>query len=666
MSKGASGTGSGARRGGKHGGGDACCHQTDHAAACQPAAERSALDGADIRPAAGVWRQRDFRKPILEWRAHGWPAVVIISELAHLLVVATALSGFVATAAADEIVTVAGSGTDGYSGDGGAALAAEIGGISGLAVDTQGNVYFADSWNQRVRMLAPTGVVSTIAGNGTSGDAGDGGPAVSASLLWPAGVAVDTEGNLYVSSGSRVRKVSPNGKIAAFAGGTTAGYGGDGGAATSARLTEPHGLAVDSAGNVYVADSGNSRIRRVDRTGVITTIAGNGVSGDSGDGGPATSAQIGYVHALAFDSTGNLYFSDPYNHCVRRVLTSGTVETVAGGAFGSQGDGEPAGQAQLMYPYGLVVDGAGNIYIADLLNYRVRVVGTDGTTFTAAGTGSPGFSGDGEPGPYAALDMPAELALAPGGDIYVADLRNFRIRELLSPQTPPQPAVNSAPGAVNAASYSGVAPGALVAIFGRNLAYGIENVTAFPLPASLGGATVSINGAPAPLLYVSSSQINFQMPYVSPGSVALSVQRDGIDSGTLSVAVAATDPGIFALPENQGAILNEDYTVNDPGLPAHLGRPAIIWGTGAGAVAPPVSAGQAAPVSPLSTTPQYPTVTIGGVPAQVLFTGLAPGFVGLWQINVVVPQNAPVGDDIPVQISLDGAPSNTVTMAIAP
>ena len=336
-------------------------------------------------------------------------------------------------------MTIAGNGADGYSGDGGAALAAEIGGISGLAVDAAGNVYFADTWNQRIRMVAATGVVSTIAGNGVVGEGGDGGPAVSASLLWPAGIAVDANGNLYLSSGSRVRKVSSSGTISAFAGTATAGYAGDGGAATSARLTEPHGLAVDSAGNVYIADSGNFRIRKVDRNGIITTIAGNGVAGYSGDGGPAVSASIGYIHALALDAAGNLYFSDPYNHCVRRILTNGTVQTVAGGGFGNAGDGGPAAAAELKYPYGLAADRLGNIYVADLLNHRVRVIGSDGTMFTAAGTGSPGFNGDGQPGPYTSLDMPAELAATPSGSIYIADLRNFRIRELVNSSSPTAP-----------------------------------------------------------------------------------------------------------------------------------------------------------------------------------------------------------------------------------
>jgi uncharacterized protein (TIGR03437 family) len=416
---------------------------------------------------------------------------------------------------------------------------------------------------------------------------------------------------------------------------------------------------------VYIADSGNFRIRMVAPNGVITTIAGTGQAGYSGDGGPARSAQIGYVHALALDSAGDLYFSDPYNHCVRKVLASGVIATVAGGAFGGGGDGLAAGQAQFDYPYGLLADGKGNLYVADLLNHRVRVMGGDGNVFTAAGTGQAGFNGDGEPGPYTALDMPAELALAPDGGIYIADLRNFRIRELRAPQVPPQPAIDGTPGFFDAASYAtSVAPGSLVTLFGRNLAYGAQSAATYPLPAKMGEAVVTLNGEPVPLLYASAGQINFQMPYADAGEASLGVAREGIATGPFNFQLALSAPGIFTLAENQGAILNQDYSVNDPGLPAKLGSTVMIYATGAGAVSPPVAAGNAAPIGlTLSITAQNPTVTIGGISAHVAFSGLAPGFAGLWQINVVVPANAPAGDDIPVQVTF-GSASNTVTMAI--
>jgi uncharacterized protein (TIGR03437 family) len=219
---------------------------------------------------------------------------------------------------------------------------------------------------------------------------------------------------------------------------------------------------------------------------------------------------------------------------------------------------------------------------------------------------------------------------------------------------------------VNSASYAGpAAPGALVSIFGENLARGAASATAVPLATSLAGATVFINGSPAPMLYASSSQINFQMPLVGAGAGSMLVQRDGLSSNPVSIVVAPSVPGIFAWVENQGLIQNEDYTLNDPGNPALRGRPITIWATGAGVVTPSVPAGQAAPATPLSTTIGAPTATIGGLPARILFSGLAPGLVGVWQINAIVPGNAPAGDDLPVQVSIDGATSNTVTMAVA-
>jgi len=528
-------------------------------------------------------------------------------------------------------------------------------------------VYFADTWNQRVRKVTAGGAISTIAGSGSLGDGGDGGPALSADLFWPAGLALDTAGNLYVSTGSRVRKISSDGTIAAFAGTSSAGYGCDGQSATVAALREARGLAVDSAGNVYIADSGNFRIRKVGLNGKIATIAGNGQYGYSGDGGPATAASIGYVEALALDPSGNLYFSDPYNHCVRRISPSGTIQTVAGGTFGTGGDGGLPTGAQLKYPRGLVVDRNGNLFVADSLNYKVRVVGAGGTLFTAAGTGSAGFSGDGGAGPYAGLNMPYALATDPAGNLYIGDLHNFRIRCLQSPQVPPQPAPSRATPVVNSASYAGpAAPGAMVTVFGQNLASGVASATTVPLATSLAGATVLINGSPAPLLYASSSQINFQMPLLDPGAASMSVERDGAGSAPAGIVVAPSVPGIFAFGENQGVIQNEDYTLNYPGNPARPGTPIIIWATGQGDVIPSVPAGQGAPANPLSQTISLPSVTIGGLPAQVLFSGLAPGFVGFWQINAVVPANAPAGDDIPVQVALNGAAGNTVTMAVAP
>jgi len=222
------------------------------------------------------------------------------------------------------ISTVAGNGTAGFSGDGGPATSASLNDPAGVAVDSLGNLFISDWANERVRKVdANTGFISTVAGNGTEGFSGDGGPATSASLNDPTGVAVDSLGNLYIGEqdNERVRKVDANtGLISTVAGDGTKGFSGDGGPATSASLYEPSGVAVDSLGNLFIADSINHRIRKVDaNTGIISTVAGNGTLGFGGDVGPATSASLNYPFGVALDSAGNFFIADNENHRLRKV-----------------------------------------------------------------------------------------------------------------------------------------------------------------------------------------------------------------------------------------------------------------------------------------------------------------------------------------------------------
>jgi trimeric autotransporter adhesin len=331
------------------------------------------------------------------------------------------------------IKTIAGNGKAGFSGDTASATSARFSYPVALALDSSGNIYVADSYNFRVRKFKPGGTISTIAGNGKAGFSGDGGQATSAQLYMPAGVAVDTNGNLFIADyvNRRVREVSANGVIATVAGSGMQGFGGDGGPATSAQMYLPAAVALDSVGNLFIADSNNSRVRKVTPTGTISTVAGKDTSGFSGDGSAATSAELQDPVGIAIDAQGNLFIADYSNQRIRKTTAAGVISTVAGnGTAGFSGDGGQATSAQLNQPWGVAVDSSGNLFVADLMNNRVRKVTPDGTISTVAGIGNPGFSGDGGQATSAQLNLPAGLAVDRVGNLYIADSGNHRIRRV--------------------------------------------------------------------------------------------------------------------------------------------------------------------------------------------------------------------------------------------
>ncbi len=338
----------------------------------------------------------------------------------------------ISTVAGDGTLAVGGSGDTGV-GDGGPATSAPLNAPSFVALDSAGSVYFPHG-STRIRKVDAGGTISTVAGNGTEGNSGDGGPAISAELNYPTGIAVDSAGNLYtvIYMGPRVRRVDGSGTISTVAGDGSWGASGDGGPATSAQLNYPQGMAVDSAGNLYIADAGNHRIRKVDiGSGTISTVAGTGTPGPAGDGGPAAAAQLRDPSGVFVDGAGNLYIADSGNHRVRKVDAGGAISTVAGtGTGGYNGDGIAATSAQLNYPYDVAVDSAGNVFVADLANERVRKVDTGGTISTVAGTGTAGYNGDGIAATSAQLNTPLGVALDSAGNLYIADANNSRIRKV--------------------------------------------------------------------------------------------------------------------------------------------------------------------------------------------------------------------------------------------
>ena len=340
------------------------------------------------------------------------------------------------------IGTVAGNGSEGYNGDGSPATSKEVDGPAGITVDGSGNLYIADFNNHWIVKADISGMVSTVAGGSSScfssfDCAQDGSPATSAQINTPLSVTVDGSGNFYFVDVYKVRKVNTNGILT-----TVAGNGsnfdlacgsllGDGGPAISACLSEPQGLTVDSLGNLYIGDTNDFRVRKVDTQGVITTVAGNGTAGYTGDGGPATSAEIGHPEGIGVDSAGNLYIGDGDNFRVRKVDTKGVITTVAGaGTTGFSGDGGLATSAQISGVNGLAVDKTGNLYIADPFNNRVRRVDPNGVITTYVGNGSIGFSGDGGPATDAMLTFPGGLAVDSSGTLYVGDVFNYRVREV--------------------------------------------------------------------------------------------------------------------------------------------------------------------------------------------------------------------------------------------
>jgi uncharacterized protein (TIGR03437 family) len=569
-----------------------------------------------------------------------------------------------------------------------------------MAADSTGNLYFADKSNHRIRKVDTRGIITTIAG-GSQGNGGDGGPASRAQLNFPTGLAFDRAGNLYVADedNNRIRKIDANGNITAFAGrGGADGYTGDGGPALNATFSGPCAVAADAAGNVYIADTFNDVVRKVATNGTITTLAGNGQHGDDNnkcngasalirDNVDAKTVCLGWPSALVVDASGNnLFVSDHHNNVVRAVnLQTGLIRRVVG--TGQHSDDNPSGDtgsallAPLGFPMGLAFDAAGNLYVSDMHNNAIRRVtnplGQDAVITTPVGSGFNGFAGDGGPAPNARLSRPTGLAIDSAGSIYFADWYNQRVRKATAGNNTPQPILFQG-GLVNGASFlpapARTAPGSIVAIFGRRMAPGTGIASTIPLPRTLLDPPVSVNITPAdgspiqmPLFFVSPDQINAQMPVeVTPGAQAVVTVRVGsIDSSSITINVSPTETGIFLLPGTNHAIaINiQDGRVNNTTEPAARGSFVTVFITGEGELDNPIPTGQAAPPSPLSRTKFDVQATIGGQTARVDFLGATPGFVGFSQANILVPDNAPTGEQI-LLLVVGGHESNRPVISI--
>ncbi|MGP8259944.1 MAG: Ig-like domain repeat protein [Acidobacteriaceae bacterium] len=543
-----------------------------------------------------------------------------------------------------------------------------------VAFDAAGNLYIAETGNHVVRKVTPGGAIATVAGDGVQGFGGDNGVATAAELDSPAGVAVDAAGNLYIadSHNQRVREVAAaTGAIATIAGTGVSGFSGDGGAATAARLDLPTALALDAAGDVYVADTENHRVRRIAAgTGAITTVAGNGVEGYAGDGGAATAASIDSPNGVALDAAGNLYIADTHNGRVREVsAATGVIRTIAGTgavagnvqAFG--GDNGAATAAGLALPRGLTMDAAGNLYFADSANHRIRRITPMGVITTVAGQGNEGFAGDSGAAVTASLDSPQSVAVSPAGLLTLADSGNQRVRQLDA---------QTAPYIHTIAGLGTTTPGALTLSGPSVTAYGSGAVTAtlatatnatgsITLLDSSGGTQTTLGSAG---LSADAASFNTSTLAAATYNLSATYAGDATHSAAQSPVLAMT-----VSPLEITAAANPASIIYGQGIPALSGTLNGVLAQDAGKVAASFTT-SATSLSPVGVYPIAATLTgsaagnytVSVTPAANLNIAQAPSLTGLTASSSTPGLGLPVTLTVQATSTTSGVPTGKVTL----
>ncbi len=454
------------------------------------------------------------------------------------------------------IATIAGSGVSGWAGDGGLAKLAKISAPRSTISDKQGNLFIVDAGNNRIRKVDNAGIITTVAGNAVGGFSGDGGPAVNAEIHDPNFLALDNLGNLFIldATNKRVRKINAAGIITTYAGNGTQIYPGDGLPATSVGFMSPFGICIDKNRNMYVSDAGNNVIRKIDTSGIITTIAGSGASGFSGDTGPAILAQLNNPYGLAIDTLGAIYLADAGNNRIRKIDTSGIINTIAGnGLTGYAGDGGPATSAvfSIYGLWGLAVDFAGHVFTTDYNNHRVRMIDTNGIINTVAGTGVGGYSGDGWYANQAKLNV-LGVSVDQYGDFYISEYYDHRIRKVSYCRTPISPFITGTTNICGGTSTNLTINGASTYTWSANSGGGnSQSVTISPATSTNYSVLVTGNGCvdSANVTVVVNPVITFTGPSSVCAGNSLTLTANGATTYTWSAnAGSATTSTVILTP----------------------------------------------------------------------------------------------------------------------